>query len=50
MLKDPLLAPVEDDCANPTNVRNEISRLNKEIIQGFVKLVRDLVNRPLQNK
>jgi len=48
-VEDPLLAP-EDDCADPRVVRDEMSRLNKEIIHGFVKLVRDLVNKPVENK
>lgn len=50
IVEDPLLVQVKDNCEDPTLVRDEVSRLNKKVVQGFVKLVQDLVHRPLDNK
>lgn len=50
-VEDPLLAPVDDHCEEPTKVRDEVSRLNQKVLEGFVKLVEELVkNRPLANQ
>jgi hypothetical protein len=31
-------------------VRDEVKRLNQDVVKGFVKLVQDLVHRPIENK
>ena len=47
MSEDPLLVELLDACEAPAKVRDEVKRLNQ---QGFVKLVQDLVHRPMENK
>lgn len=32
------------------HLTSSIVRLNREVVQGFVSLVQDLVHRPLENK
>ena len=49
-VEDPLLAPVEDLCQDPTKIKEQVKKLNKQILQGFVQLVGELVNRPLEHK
>jgi mediator of RNA polymerase II transcription subunit 7 len=50
IVEDPLLVQPLDNCEDPTVIRDEVKRLNREVVQGFVKLVQDLVNRPAENK
>mmetsp|Transcript_49061 Transcript_49061/g.59406 ORF Transcript_49061/g.59406 Transcript_49061/m.59406 type:complete len:227 (+) Transcript_49061:51-731(+) len=50
IVEDPLLVKVEDDCRDPTKIRDTIFRLNKDVMEGFVRLVNELVHRPLDNK
>lgn len=50
IVEDPYLVEVQDICKNPTKLRDEVNRLNREVVQMFIGLVRDLVNRPLENK
>lgn len=49
IVEDPLLVQVEDD-EDPTKIRDAVSRLNNQVLQGFAKLVGELVYRPLENK
>jgi len=39
-----------DPCEDPAVIRDEVKRLNREVVRGFVSLVGDLVNRPSENK
>lgn len=50
IVEDPLLVEPLDRCEDPTLIRDEVKRLNKQVLQGFVKLVQDLVHRPVENK
>lgn len=50
IVEDPLLVEPLDLCVDPTLVRDEVKRLNQEVLKGFVKLVQDLVHRPMENK
>lgn len=49
-VEDPLLAPVEDLCQDPTKIQAQVKKLNQQILRGFVRLVGELVNRPLEHK
>jgi hypothetical protein len=50
IVEDPLRVQPLDACEDPTVIRDEVKRLNRQVLQGFVKLVQDLVNRPADNK
>ena len=50
VVEDPLFFQPLDRCEDPRIVRDEVKRLNKEVVKGFVKLVQDLVHRPTENK
>mmetsp|Transcript_10985 Transcript_10985/g.15486 ORF Transcript_10985/g.15486 Transcript_10985/m.15486 type:complete len:219 (-) Transcript_10985:309-965(-) len=50
IVEDPLLVDVKDNCEDPKVIRDEVRRLNKVVVQGFVKLVQELVHRPQDNK
>ena len=50
IVEDPLLIKPLDACEDPKIVRDEVKRLNSEVVKGFVKLVEDLVHRPMENK
>mmetsp|Transcript_56120 Transcript_56120/g.167976 ORF Transcript_56120/g.167976 Transcript_56120/m.167976 type:complete len:243 (-) Transcript_56120:343-1071(-) len=50
IVEDPLLVQVEDECEDPNVIRQNISRLNRDVLQGFVSLVKELVHRPQENK
>jgi mediator of RNA polymerase II transcription subunit 7 len=50
IVEDPLLVKVEDVCEDPTKIRDEVKRLNREVVGGFVQLVKSLVHKPLENK
>jgi len=50
IVEDPEIVEPLDPCENPTVVRDEVKRLNRQVLQGFVKLVQDLVHRPMENK
>jgi hypothetical protein len=50
IVEDPLLVKPLDDCEDPTVVREQVKKLNLQVVQGFVKLVQDLVHRPMENK
>lgn len=50
IVEDPVLVEPLDACEDPSVVRDEVKRLNRQVLQGFVKLVNDLVHRPLENK
>ena len=48
--RDNRIAPQEDVLAHPFFVCVHARRLNREVVQGFVGLVKDLVHRPVDNK
>lgn len=50
IVEDPLLVRVEDECEDPNVIRENISRLNRDVLHGFVSLVKELVHRPQENK
>lgn len=50
IVEDPFFVEPLDHCEDPVVVCNEMRRLNRYVLQGFVHLVRDLVDRPLENK
>jgi hypothetical protein len=50
IVEDPLLVEPLDHCEDPMVICNEVRRLNRSVLQGFVRLVQDLVHRPLENK
>ena len=50
IVEDPLLVEPLDRCEDPTVVRDEVKRLNRQVVQKFVTLVQDLVHRPMENK
>jgi mediator of RNA polymerase II transcription subunit 7 len=50
IVEDPLLMEPLDRCEDPRVVRDEVKRLNQDVVKGFVKLVQDLVHRPIENK
>jgi len=50
IVEDPFLVEPLDRCQDPAVVKDRVKELNQEILQGFVKLVQDLVNRPMDNK
>jgi hypothetical protein len=45
-----LVEPMDGRCEDPRIVRDAVKRLNQTVVHGFVKLVQDLVHRPLENK
>jgi hypothetical protein len=49
IVEDPTLT-VEQQCDDPNVVRENVKRLNQEVLKGFLKLVRVLVNDPNENK
>jgi len=50
IVEDPYLVEVQDICLDPTKIREEVHSLNRKVVQMFIGLVRDLVDRPLENK
>lgn len=48
--QDPALVSIPDDCADPTRVRDNVRRLNRKVMQGYIKLINELVHKPLDNK
>jgi hypothetical protein len=50
IVEDPLLVEPPDRCEDPTVVRDQVKRLNRQVLQRFVNLVQDLVHRPMDNK
>lgn len=39
-----------DQCEDPTIIRDEVKRLNREVVQCFANLVQELVHNPAENK
>ena len=50
IVEDPLLVEPLDPCDDPVLIAQEVKRLNEQVLHGFVKLVQDLVHRPVENK
>ena len=50
IVEDPWRIQPVDACEDPTIVREEVKRLNANVLQLFVQLVQDLVHRPMENK
>lgn len=49
-VEDPILVSIPDDCSDPTKVRDNVIRLNRKVMHGYIKLVNELVHKPLDNK
>jgi hypothetical protein len=49
IVEDPTLT-VEEECEDPAVIRENVKRLNQEVLKGFLELVRVLVNDPKENK
>jgi hypothetical protein len=50
IVEDPVLIEPLDNCEDPKVIRDEVKRLNSTVLKEFVRLVRDLVHRPLEHK
>jgi hypothetical protein len=50
IVEDPVLIEPLDYCEDPKVVRDEVKRLNATVLREFVRLVQDLVHRPLEHK
>ena len=50
IVEDPLLVNPLDMCENPTVIRDEVKRLNRKVVELFISLSQELVNRPAENK
>ena len=49
IVEDPTLTVVQE-CDDPNVIRDNVKSLNQEVLKGFLKLVRVLVNDPSENK
>ncbi|KAL7463351.1 hypothetical protein ACHAXS_003731 [Conticribra weissflogii] len=49
IVEDPTLT-VEEECEDPNTIRENVKELNQNVVRGFLKLVRMLVNNPGDNK
>mmetsp|Transcript_11422 Transcript_11422/g.22930 ORF Transcript_11422/g.22930 Transcript_11422/m.22930 type:complete len:326 (+) Transcript_11422:50-1027(+) len=49
IVEDPTLM-VEEECEDPNEIRENVKELNQNVVRGFLKLVRMLVNDPGDNK
>lgn len=50
IVEDPLLVEPLDYCDDPIVVRDEVKRLHQIVLRTFVRMVQDLVHRPMENK
>ena len=50
IIEDPLLIEPLDYCDDPIVVQDEVKRLHQIVLRNFVRMVQDLVHRPLENK
>jgi hypothetical protein len=50
IVEDPLLVEPLDYYDDPIVVRDEVKRLHQIVLRTFVRMVQDLVHRPLENK
>ena len=50
IVEDPTLVTAEDECDDPVEIRENVKRLNKDVLHGFLKLVKQLVHDPNDNK
>lgn len=50
IVEDPTLVTAEDECDDPVEIRENVKRLNQDVIIGFLRLVKQLVNDPNDNK
>ena len=50
IVEDPTLVTAEDECDDPVEIRENVKRLNQDVINGFLRLVKQLVNDPNDNK
>lgn len=50
VIKNPFSTQVNGECDEPKIIRDEVSRLNKIVLEGFVKLLGELVDNPSENK
>ena len=49
IVEDPTLT-VEEECHDPIEIRENVQRLNRSVLNGFLKLVQQLVHDPNDNK
>jgi len=50
IVEDPTLVTAEDECDDPVEIRENVKKLNKDVLNGFLKLVKQLVHDPNDNK
>ena len=50
IVEDPTLVTAEDECDDPIEIRENVKRLNQDVLNGFLKLIKQLVNDPNDNK
>ena len=50
IVEDPTLVTAEDECDDPVEIRENVKRLNQDVINGYLRLVKQLVNDPNDNK
>lgn len=50
IVEDPTLLQIDQECSNPTTLRDNVQRLNRSVLQNFLTLVTKLVNDPIENK
>ena len=49
IVEDPTLI-IEEECHDPVEIRENVKKLNQSVVNGFLKLVKQLVNNPNDNK
>ena len=49
IVEDPTLI-IEEECHDPVEIRENVKRLNQSVVNGFLQLVKQLVNNPNDNK
>ena len=49
IVEDPTLI-VEEECHDPVEIRDNLKRLNREVVNGFLRLVDKLIHDPKDNK
>lgn len=50
IVEDPTLVTAEDECDDPVEIRENVKRLNQDVLNGYLKLVKQLVHDPNDNK
>ena len=50
IVEDPTLVYVDEECNNPTMLRDNVKGFNRSVLQGFLKLLTKMVDDPIENK